>query len=127
MHARAEESERLLEWGFREFEDVPLFAAGDAVEQVRVWLGTQPTVPLVGGGAVVITMPRQWRNTAKIEVQYSAPITAPVTRGDTIGKLVVSGKGVPDMQVPLLAGEDVARQSLPGRAISVLSHYVLGS
>ena len=127
MHQRAEESERLLEWSFREFENVTLFSAGDTVETVKVWLGTQPTVPLVGGRNLVITMPKQWRNTAKIEVQYSAPVTAPVGKGDVIGKLVVSGKGVPDMQVPLLAGADVPRQGLPGRAVSVLSHYVLGS
>ena len=127
MHERAEESERLLEWSFREFENVNLFSAGDTVETVKVWLGTQPTVPLVGGRNLVITMPKQWRNTAKIEVQYSAPVTAPVGKGDVIGKLVVSGKGVPDMHVPLLAGADVPRQGLPGRAVSVLSHYVLGS
>ena len=127
MHARAEESERLLEWSFREFENVTLFSAGDTVETVKVWLGTEPTVPLVGGRNLIITMPRQWRNTAKIEVQYASPVSAPIGRGDTLGKLVVSGKGVPDMQVPLLAGADVPRQGLPGRAVSVLSHYVLGS
>ena len=127
MHARAEESERLLEWAFREWEDVDLFKAGDTVEEVKVWLGTQPTVALVGGRNLVITMPKQWRQTAKIEIQYNAPIAAPVNRGDVLGKLVVSGKGVPDMQVPLLAGEDVPRQGLPGRAVAVLGHYVLGS
>ncbi len=127
MHARAEESERLLEWSFREFENVKLFSAGDTVETVKVWLGTEPSVPLVGGRDLVITMPRQWRSTAKIEVRYTAPVTAPVSRGDAIGKLVVSGQGVPDMQVPLLAGADVPRRSLPGRAVAVLSHYVLGS
>jgi D-alanyl-D-alanine carboxypeptidase (penicillin-binding protein 5/6) len=127
MHQRAEESERLLEWSFREFDDVTLFTAGDTVEEVKVWLGTSPTVPLVGGRDLVITMPKQWRNTAKIEVQYNAPIAAPVSRGDTLGKLVVSGNGVPTMQVPLLAGADVPRKGLPGRAVAVLGHYVLGS
>ena len=127
MHGRAEESEKLLEWSYREFENVTLFTAGDTVEQVKVWLGTQPTVPLVGGRDLVITMPRQWRNTAKIEVQYIAPLTAPIGRGDAIGKLVVGGQGVPEMQVPLLAGADVPREGLPGRAVSVLSRYVLGS
>ncbi len=126
-HARSEESERLLEWAFREWENVDLFKAGDTVEEVKVWLGTQATVPLVGGRNLVITMPKQWRQTAKIEIQYNAPIAAPVSRGETLGKLVVSGKGVPTMQVPLLAGEDVPRQGLPGRAVAVLGHYMLGS
>jgi serine-type D-Ala-D-Ala carboxypeptidase (penicillin-binding protein 5/6) len=75
----------------------------------------------------VITMPRQWRTTAKIEVQYVQPVNAPVSRGDTLGKLVVGGQGVPAMEVPLLAGSDVPRQGLPGRAAAVLSHYVLGT
>jgi len=127
MHQRAEESERLLEWSFREFENVTLFSAGDTVEEAKVWLGSSPTVPLVGGRDLVITMPRQWRKTAKVEVEYDAPVPAPINRGDTLGKLLVSGQGVPDMEVPLLAGADVARMSLPGRAVSVLSHYVLGT
>jgi D-alanyl-D-alanine carboxypeptidase (penicillin-binding protein 5/6) len=127
MHQRAEEGERLLEWAFREFENVTLFSAADTVEQVKVWLGSQPTVPLVGGRDLVITMPRQWRSTAKIEIRYDQPVNAPVNRGDTLGKLVVSGAGVPAMEVPLVAGADVARQGLPGRAAAVLSHYVLGT
>ncbi len=124
---RAEEGDRLLEWAFREWENVDLFKAGDTVEQVKVWLGATSNVPLVGGRNLVITMPKQWRQTAKIEIQYNAPIAAPVNRGEVLGKLVVSGKGVPDMQVPLLAGADVPREGLPGRAVSVLGHYVFGS
>jgi D-alanyl-D-alanine carboxypeptidase (penicillin-binding protein 5/6) len=54
-------------------------------------------------------------------------VRAPVARGDTLGKLAVSGQGVPDMDVPLLAGADVPKLGLPGRAIAVLSHYVMGS
>ena len=63
MHQRAEEGERLLDWAFANFEDVTLFAAGDAVEHVPVWLGAAPTVPLVGGRDLVVTMPRGWRQT----------------------------------------------------------------
>ena len=127
MHMRTEEGEKLLEWGFREFENVTLFTAADTVEQVKVWLGSQPTVPMVGGRDLVITMPKQWRNTAKVEIQFNQPVSAPIARGDTLGKLVVSGNGVPSMEVPLVAGADVARQGLPGRAAAVLSHYVLGT
>ncbi len=127
MHARREESERLLEWAFREFEDVTLFTAADTVETAKVWLGTQPTVPLVGGRDLVITMPRQWRQSAKIEIRYESPLVAPISRGEVIGKLIVAGQGVPTMDVPLLAGADVPRLGLPGRAMAVVSRYVLGS
>ncbi len=126
MRQRAEESERLLEWAFREFEDVTLFTAGDTVESVPVWLGVAPTVPLVGGRDLVVTMPRNWRSKAKITVAYEAPLRAPVLRGSALGKLEVSGEGVPAMSVPLLAGADVPRLGLPGRALAVLTHYVVG-
>ena len=92
MKQRREESERLLEWAFREFEDVTLFTAADTVENARVWLGSQPTVPLVGGQDLVITMPKQWRKSATIEVQYESPIAAPVSRGEVLGKLIVPGR-----------------------------------
>ncbi|MBN8873646.1 MAG: D-alanyl-D-alanine carboxypeptidase [Rhodospirillales bacterium] len=127
MRERAEESERLMDWCFANFEDVTLFAAGDVVENVKVWLGTQPTVPLVGGRDLVVTMPRNWRKNASIKVTYDTPIRAPVAKGDTLGKLTVSGQGVPSMDVPLLAGADVPKLGLPGRAMAVLSHYVTGS
>ncbi len=127
MHQRAEESERLLEWSFREFENVMLFKAGDTVEAAKIWLGASPTVPLVGGQDLVLTMPREWRKSAKIAVEYDNPVPAPISRGDVLGKLVVSGEGVPATEVPLLAGADVPRLGLPGRAIAVVSRYVKGS
>ena len=126
MHQRGEEGERLMDWAFANFEDVTLFAAGDVVERVPVWLGTHPTVPLVGGRDLAVTMPRNWRRNASVKVSYDAPIHAPVAKGAELGKLVVSGQGVPNMEVPLLAGEDVPKLSLPGRAMAVLSHYVTG-
>ncbi len=127
MHQRAEESERLLEWSFREFENVKLFNAGDTVETAKVWLGARPTVSLVGGQDLVLTMPRQWRKSAKISVEYENPLPAPISRGDVLGRLIVSGEGVPATEMPLLAGVDVPRLGLPGRAMAVVSRYVTGS
>ena len=126
MHARAEEGERLMDWAFANFEDVTLFTAGDVVERVPVWLGTSPTVPLVGGRDLVVTMPRNWRQNASVRVSYETPILAPVAKGTPLGRLTVGGQGVPAMEVPLLAGADVAKLGLPGRAMAVLSRYVTG-
>jgi D-alanyl-D-alanine carboxypeptidase (penicillin-binding protein 5/6) len=127
MHERAEESERLMDWGFFNFEDVTLFSAGDVIENVPVWLGTSHAVPLVSGRDVIVTMPRNWRQKASVKVSYDAPLTAPVGKGDPLGKLTVTGDGVPHLEVPLIAGADVPRLGLPGRAIAVLSKYVTGT
>ena len=128
MHQRAEEGERLMEWAFREFEDVTLFTAGDTVEQAPVWLGAQPTVPLVGGRDLVVTMPRDWRKNGEGGGRITTPDPrAGDARATSSARLTVTGQGVPAMEVPLLAGADVPRLGLPGRAMAVLSHYVTGS
>ncbi len=126
MHQRAEESERLMNWAFANFEDVRLFAAGEPVERVPVWLGASPTVPLVSASELTVTMPRNWRRTASVKVDYDAPVRAPVAQGARLGTLTISGHGVPNMEVALLAGADVPKLWLPGRAMAVLSHYVRG-
>lgn len=127
MHQRAEESERLMDWGFFNFEDVTLFSAGDVIENVPVWLGSEHAVPLVAGRDVAVTMPRNWRQKARVKLSYDAPLTAPVAKGDTVGKLTLTGDGVPHLDVPLMAAADVPRLGLPGRAIAVLSKYVTGT
>jgi D-alanyl-D-alanine carboxypeptidase (penicillin-binding protein 5/6) len=127
MHERAEEGERLMDWSFFNFEDVTLFSAGDTIESVPVWLGTAHAVPLVAGRDVTVTMPRNWRQKASVKVSYDSPVSAPVAKGDSLGKLTVSGDGVPHLDVPLMAGADVPRLGLPGRAMAVLSKYMTGT
>ena len=103
-----------MDWAFFNYEDVTLFSAGDVIEQVPVWLGTERTVPLVAGRDVTVTMPRNWRQKASVKVAFDSPLTAPVTKGDTLGKLTVTGDGVPNLNVPLMAAADVPRLGLAG-------------
>jgi serine-type D-Ala-D-Ala carboxypeptidase (penicillin-binding protein 5/6) len=127
MHERGEESERLMDWLFANFEDVTLYSAGVPVENAAVWLGDRPTVPLVSENDLRVTMPRNWRQKASVKVSYDAPLTAPIQKGDTVGRLMLSGEGVPNFSVPLVAGDDVNRLGLPGRAIAVVSRYITGT
>ncbi len=127
MRARGEETERLMEWGFREFENVVLFRAADVIEEVPVYLGDRRTVPLVGGRDVVVTLPRQWRRNLQARLRYEAPVPAPVLKGQELGRLEVSGQGVPTMSLPLLAGADVDRLGLIPRIPAVIGRWVAGS
>lgn len=127
MRARAEESERLMEWAFREFEAVVLFRAQDTIEEVPVYLGERSKVPMVGGRDLVLTLPRQWRSRLQVRLQYDAPLTAPVARGQQIGEMLVGGQGVPELRVPLLAGADVEKLGLISRIPAVVSQFVFGS
>lgn len=124
---RVEESIRMMGWAFANFENVTLFSATDIVDNAPVYLGTRPSVPLVGGQDLVLTMPRGWRAHAKVAIDFDGPIPAPVNRGDEVGTLTVSGQGVPQVKIPLLAGEDVPKLGIAGRAAAVLAHYVTGA
>ena len=124
MAARAEENVRLLEWGFGNFENVVLFRAADAIEQVPVRLGAQASVPLVGGRDVVATLPRTWRQSMQARLRYDTPIEAPVIRGQELGRLEISGRGVPPMELPLYAGADVERLGLIPRIPAVMGRLL---
>ncbi|MCK8783729.1 D-alanyl-D-alanine carboxypeptidase [Roseomonas sp. NAR14] len=127
MRERTEEGARLMEWAFREFENVVLFRAAEVVEQAPVYLGDSRTVPLVGGRDLVLTLPRQWRRTMQAKIRYDAPIPAPVARGQEVGRLEVSGTGVPPMSLPLLAGADVPRLGIVMRVPTLIGRWVSGS
>ena len=124
---RVEESQRLIAWAFNSFDNVKLFAAGETVDNAKVWLGAAPVVPLVGASDLVMTLPRAWKQHAKILVDYDGPLAAPIRKGQQVAMLTVSGDGVPKHGLPLLAGVDVGRLALPGRALATLSHFVLGT
>jgi D-alanyl-D-alanine carboxypeptidase (penicillin-binding protein 5/6) len=126
MRQRAEESERLLEWGFREFDNVVLFRAAETVEEVPVHLGERATVPLVAGRDLIVTLPRQWRRGIQARVRYDSPVPAPVSKGQEIGRLFVSGQGVPTMEVTLIAGADVDRLGLLPRIPAVIGSWFGG-
>lgn len=124
MAVRAEESERLIDYAFREFENVPLVRAGEQLETASVWLGEEDTVPLHAARDIVVTVPRRARSDVKLAVVYDGPVPAPIHKGDALGKLIISATGIPSMEVPLVAGDDVERRGPIGRAFAALGSLV---
>jgi D-alanyl-D-alanine carboxypeptidase (penicillin-binding protein 5/6) len=127
MKARAEESERLADWAFREFDDYRLFAAGDKVDDAQIWLGNDARVPLTVGRDLVVTLSRKQRKDMQVSLQYDSPIPAPVQKGETLGKIVVSAPDMTQQEVPLIAGADVARMDAMGRIATLAGYLVWGN
>ena len=123
---RGREPERLLEWGFREFNNYSLFKAGDRVMEADIWLGRNSVVPLVIEEDLVITLARKARLGMKVTVEFEGPIPAPVAKGDRLAKLVITAPERTPIEVPLLAGADVERLSLFGRLGAALSYILWG-
>lgn len=127
MQARADESARLIEWGFREFNTYSLFKAGDTIDQVPVWLGEQETVPVTVAEDLNQTMARIDRPNMKVSLVTNAPVAAPVVKGAPVGKLVITAPGAPTREVPVVAAADVERLGFFGRAIAAARYLVFGS
>jgi D-alanyl-D-alanine carboxypeptidase (penicillin-binding protein 5/6) len=126
MKARAQESERLIEWAFREFNDYRLFAAGDKVDDAEVWLGAEPKVPLTVGKDFLVTLPRKARKDMKVTIEYDRPIPAPVQKGDTIGKVLMTAPDVAPAEAPLIAAASIERMNPLGRIATLAGYLVWG-
>jgi len=126
MKARAQESERLIEWAFREFNDYKLFATGDKVEDAEVWLGSEPKVPLTVSQDLIVTLPRKSRKDMKVTIDYDRPIPAPISKGATAGKVVVTAPDVPPAEAPLVAAATVDRMDALGRIATLAGYLVWG-
>lgn len=122
MNMRAHESERLIEWSFNQFENVKLFNKGDVVEQAPVWMGAQETVPLVAGENLVLTLPVGMRDKLKVTLDYNAPLSAPVMKGQNVeASLSVKNGGI-TVQVPIIAGETVEKANIISRMMKNVSY-----
>ena len=124
MKARATESERLIEWAFREYNDYQLFAVGDKVDDAEVWLGAEPKVPMTVDKDFLVTLPRKSRKDMKVTIAYDKPVPAPIKKGDRVGKLVVTAPEMAPAEAPLVAGGNVDRMGPVGRMAMVAAHLI---
>ncbi len=123
---RARESERLLEHGFRDFKTYALFEAGQTVDTADVWLGAQPTVPLVAAERVALTLTPEARRALEVKVSFDGPVPAPVARGATLGELESIAPGIEPRRVALLAGDEVPAAGLLSRMAGALGYLIWG-
>jgi len=123
---RRSEPERLLEWGFREFDNYALFKKGTEVDTANVWLGKEATVPLIIEQDVKITLALKSRKKMNVTVKFKGPIPAPIKKGDKIAILTIRAPGHNTLEIPLTAGVDVARLGLIGRLGAALTSILWG-
>ena len=123
---RSSESERLMDWAFREFNNYDLLKEGDRISEAEIWLGTAGRVSLISSQDLTITLPRKSRRGMKVTVRYEGPIPAPIRAGTPIAELVVTAPDEEPIIIPLLAGEDVGTLGLIGRLGAAIDFLVWG-
>jgi D-alanyl-D-alanine carboxypeptidase (penicillin-binding protein 5/6) len=126
MAERAQETARVMEWGFRETANTTVFRAGDTVVEAPVWLGAQDKVPLVVPRAVQITAPTGQTVTPRVVARFDGPLAAPIAKGTKVGTAIVTLPDGREIDYPLEAGADVARMGVVGRVAAMIQHYLFG-
>lgn len=123
---RANESQKLLNWGFTQFDAVRLFDSSKPVATVKVWKGAKPEVKLVGpNGAVYVSVPKGEGDKLKTSVERTDPLVAPLTKGQRVGTLkVTDAAGATVATVPLVVAEDVPLAGLFGRAWDAIRLWI---
>lgn len=113
---RANESFKLLTWGFRAFEARDLYGADEVVGTARVYGGDSLDVPLVAGAPVRLLVLRGRGEALTGKITYDGPLPAPVAAGATVARLRVFHDGGEILSVPLKTAAAVGVGSLPRRA-----------
>ncbi|MXU65669.1 D-alanyl-D-alanine carboxypeptidase family protein [Oceanomicrobium pacificus] len=111
---RRNESERLLNWAFRDFSERALFEADETIAVADLWIGTEGQVELVADGPVRVMVP-YGVDEVTAEVRYRGPIEAPVEAGQQLATLEIGIEGQDPVRVPLLARDTVERGGFTAR------------
>jgi len=123
-NARANESQKLLNWGYTAYEAVKLFDAGQPVVSPAVWKGQSPVLKLGQPYAIVVAVPAGSAAQLKTQVIRPDPLVAPFTKGQAVGTLKVTRADQPLVDVPLAALEAVEQAGVLGRAWDALRLWI---
>jgi D-alanyl-D-alanine carboxypeptidase (penicillin-binding protein 5/6) len=123
-NARANESQKLLNWGYTAFEAVKLFDANQAVVTPAVWKGTSETVKLGRNQSIVAAVPNGLSAKVKTQVFRNDPLLAPIAKGQQIAILRVTAGDLPVADVPLLALDGVEQAGVIGRAWDAMRLWI---
>ena len=124
--SRAQESLRLMDWGFNNFQLVDFYKKNEVIQEVDTWLGKEDKVDLVALEDISVSIPKAQLSSAKVTVLVEEPIATPIKIGDQIAKLQIS---FADKQVdfPLYSGEDIDQKNFFSRIFSAIYYIILGS
>jgi D-alanyl-D-alanine carboxypeptidase (penicillin-binding protein 5/6) len=117
---RAQESQKLLNWGFQAFDAVRLYAGNAPVKEIDVWKGARGTLKAGFRDDLVVTIPKGQGEKLKAELLSHSPLVAPVAAGARVGNLRVTLEGKPLGEYPVVALEEVSAGGIFVRAWDTL-------
>ena len=123
-NARANESQKLLNWGYTAFDAVKLFDADQPVATPAVWKGKGSSVKMGRTEAIVVAVPAGSSGKIATHISHQDPLIAPFSKGQAIGALKVTLGDAPLRDVPLVALDGVEQAGMMGRAWDAMRLWI---
>ena len=123
---RSEEAEKIMSWGFREFDNYTILKRGAKIADVPVWYGNKNSVPMVVSEDIVRTLKKSKTDELKLTADYDRPVRAPVAAGQKLGVLKAEIPGSGMVEIPLIASENVGKIGWFGRIKNNLKYLLTG-
>jgi D-alanyl-D-alanine carboxypeptidase (penicillin-binding protein 5/6) len=114
-NARAQESLKLLNYGFQNFDAVRLYEKNQSLSDLRVYKGSSRTVKAGFTQDFVVSLPKGVADRLKVELVSQQPLIAPLQVGQRVGTLKVTLDGKPFGEYGVQALEDVGVAGFFGR------------
>ncbi len=112
---RAQESLKLLNYGFQFFDTVKLYGAGQELSRFRVWKGQVNDVPVGFVDDFVMSLPKGQNDRVEAALASQQPVLAPISKGQVLGTLTLSLDGRQIGQYPVVALAEVPVAGFFGR------------
>lgn len=124
---RSEEAERIMSWGFREFDNFTIMKKGTKVAQMPVWFGQQKKVDMLVSEDVIRTLKKNKSDEIKLTAVYDKPVKAPVKAGQRLGIIRAEIPGSGTIEIPLVAANGVEKVGLWGKVATNLKYLLFGA
>ena len=123
---RSLESERILDWGYRVFSNYKIFKPRQIVTHAKVWMGDKSRVGLVLDKGLVMSLRKNIIDKINIKAVFNEPVPAPISKGDQLGKLLVSVPGKNQLEIPMYASQGVTKLGWFYRIGAAISYILWG-
>src|SRR6056300_358425 len=124
--ARSQESLRLMDWGFNNFQLVEFYKKEEVVIEATTWLGKQEKIKLITQNDISVSIPKTHISDIKVDVLVEEPIQTPISINDQIG-IVQIAYADKKLEYPLIASENIGQKGFFSRMTSALYYLILGS
>ena len=124
---RKREARKLIEWGFREFDNYKIFEKGETVTDIDVWLGKDSRLSAFIKDEIKLTVRRMDSEKIKTTVHYEEPLAAPIKQGQIVGTLKIKVPNQTLREYPLFAKQGIEKLGAWGRIMAALNYLVWGA